>query len=171
VRIVVASIILLASVSITSAQKNEEDTLVDRLLSPRMSLINSAQDKKFSVANTNIPGRALPTQSWIPNKSFEKSFPTKALFRTNQFAVFHLRVGERAANISPKSGLIRANTIHPPSAPYASRTARENGRALTLNPFPADRPFSDKDKTWKDLGGREAPLTIEQVRELLNKNK
>src|SRR5438105_3026421 len=57
VRMIFASMALLAGLSVTSAQQ-QEDKLVDRILKPNMSLVNSAQKKKFDAAGTFVAKRA-----------------------------------------------------------------------------------------------------------------
>jgi len=43
--------------------------------------------------------------------------------------------------------------------------------AINSRGFADQRPFQEKGKSQKSLDRRNPPLTIEQVRELLNKNK
>ena len=54
---------------------------------------------------------------------------------------------------------------------YGTRVAPENGSNLAAAPFAGNRPFLGRGKSQKALSARDTPLTIEQVRELLNKNK
>jgi len=56
-------------------------------------------------------------------------------------------------------------------APYATQSARENGKNVPGTPFAGSRRFLVQGKSQKALNARDTPLTIEQVRELLNKNK
>ena len=46
-----------------------------------------------------------------------------------------------------------------------------NDRAIATGNFTNSRAFLDKGKSQKALSQQSKPLTIEQVRELLNKNK
>jgi len=60
---------------------------------------------------------------------------------------------------------------------YANQTARgvrdapQSDKKVATRTYAEDRPFLDEGKSQKSLNQQNAPLTIEQVRELLNKNK
>src|SRR5438046_3561101 len=60
---------------------------------------------------------------------------------------------------------------------YATRTARctrdapQSDKKIASHSYAENRPFLDQGKSQKSLNRQNAPLTIEQVRELLNKNK
>ena len=60
---------------------------------------------------------------------------------------------------------------------YANQTARgvrdapQSDKKITNRTYAENRPFLDEGKSQKSLNQQNAPLTIEQVRELLNKNK
>lgn len=51
------------------------------------------------------------------------------------------------------------------------RPATDREKKISGNDFAGNRPFSGQGKSQKALSARKSPLTIEQVRELLNKNK
>ena len=60
---------------------------------------------------------------------------------------------------------------------YPTRTARgprdapQSDKKVASRSYAENRPFLDQGKSQKSLNRKNAPLTIEQVRELLNKNK
>lgn len=60
---------------------------------------------------------------------------------------------------------------------YANQTARgvrdapQSDKKVAIRTYAENRPFLDEGKSQKSLNQQNAPLTIEQVRELLNKNK
>ena len=51
------------------------------------------------------------------------------------------------------------------------RHAADGEKKISGNDFARNRPFLGQGKSQKTLSARKPPLTIEQVRELLNKNK
>jgi hypothetical protein len=51
------------------------------------------------------------------------------------------------------------------------RGATEAGRVMATSDFAGKRPFLGQGKSQKALSQQDQPLSIEQVRELLNKNK
>ena len=51
------------------------------------------------------------------------------------------------------------------------RDAPQAGKKIASRAYAGTRPFLDEGKSQKSLNQQNAPLTIDQVRELLNKNK
>jgi hypothetical protein len=167
---IVASMALLASISATSAQE-QEGKLVDRILKPNMSLVNSAQNKQFGAGRTSVPKNVPSKSFYTSNRSLAKSFAAERAFSPPQFAARPFRAGDSTANISPKSQLPKNEMVYIASAADGTRIAPENGQSVAVTSFAGNRPFLGRGKSQKALSARDTPLTIEQVRELLNKNK
>jgi hypothetical protein len=167
---IVASMVLLAGVSATLAQEQERK-LVDRILRPDMSLVNSAQNKQFGVGEISGAKRVSPKNFHTPDRSLGKSFAAGRAFSTGQFDAPHFQAGDRAANTSARSQPAKPGPVHVVAAADSTRIAPENGSTLPAQPFAGNRPFLDRGKSQAALSARDTPLTIEQVRELLNKNK
>ena len=161
---------LLAVASATSAQE-QEGKLVDRILKPNMSLVNSAQNKQFAATEFSAAKRAPSHSFATPERSPEKSFATGSAFSPRQVAARHFQAGDTAANISTKSQLAKTDMVFVASAADAARVAPESSRSVAVASFAGNRPFLARGKSQKALSARDTPLTIEQVRELLNKNK
>jgi hypothetical protein len=51
------------------------------------------------------------------------------------------------------------------------RNAYDSNKSTSDRTFAGQRPFLDRGKSQKSLDRQNPPMTIEQVRELLNKNK
>ena len=66
---------------------------------------------------------------------------------------------------------MKTDTVHVASLADGARVAPESGRSVAVGSFAGNRPFLGRGKSQKALSARDTPLTIEQVRELLNKNK
>ena len=167
---IVASIALLAGISAASAQE-QEGKLVDRILKPNMSLVNSAQNKQFDAAGISVAKQAPSKSFYTPDKSLAKSFPAEPAFSPRQFAARHFRAGDTTAHVSTRSQLMKTGQVKVASAACGTRVAPENGSSLPVAPFAGNRPFLGRGKSQEALSARDKPLTIEQVRELLNKNK
>ena len=161
---------LLAGISAISAQE-QEAKLIDRILKPNMSLVSSGQDKQFIAAEIPVTKRARSTSFYIPDRSLGKSFAAGRAFSSRQLAAPPFRGGDTAANISPGAQLAKTRTVYVASASDGARVAPENGSSLAATSFPGSHPFLGRGKSQKALSARDTPLTIEQVRELLNKNK
>ena len=162
--------LLLAGVSAASAQEQERK-LVDRILKPNMSLVNCAQNKQFGVSEISVAKRTWSKNFYTPDRSLGKSFAPVRAFPSRQFAARHFRAGDTAANISARSRPAKSDMVYVVPAADFARVAPENGNSIAAAPFAGNRPFLGRGKSQKALSARDTPLTIEQVRELLNKNR
>jgi hypothetical protein len=167
---IVASMMLLAGISAASGQEQERK-LADRILRPNMSLVNSAQNKQFGVSEISVAKRASPKNFYTPDRPPGKSFAAGRAFSSRQFAPRPFSTGNTAANISPRSQVTKTDSVRVAAAAESTRSAPENGTSLAAAPFAGNRPFLGRGKSQEALSARDTPLTIEQVRELLNKNK
>jgi hypothetical protein len=157
----------------TAVAQEQERKLVDRLLKPNTALTNPAQNKKFSgerVAALDRPARTRTFYS--PEKTVARTFPAQSAFTPQQFAARHFRAGDSAAYISPRAQLKNNDVVIPtPAASAGSRVAPESSATVPAPEYAGSRPFLGRGKSQKALSAQDKPLTIEQVRELLNKSK
>ena len=157
----------------TASAQNQERRLIDRLLKPDMELANAEQNKRFS---DNRPGsfdKAARTATFYsPQKAVTKSFPGERTLTPREFAARHFRAGDSAAYISSRSQPPKSDTmIATPAATAGTRVASESNASAPVHEYADNRPFLGKGKSQKSLRALDKPLTIEQVRELLNKSK
>jgi hypothetical protein len=164
-------ILLLALLCSVRAQ-DQEKKLVDRLLKPDMTLQNDAQNKKFTGdGSVSINKRANVGTFYIHQKPSSKSFLGARDFSTSQFYSQTYHSGHNAYATSSQQTFGKAK------APYANQTARDigsapqSGKKVASRAYAGTRPFLDQGKSQKSLSKKNEPMTIEQVRELLNKNK
>jgi hypothetical protein len=161
---------VLVAISCVHAQE-QESKLVDRLLRPDMTLGNSAQNKKFNADRVSINKQATVGTFYVKEKSNSKTFSGAREFSTRQFNSQSFR-GSRSA-----SGISSQQVIENPRSVYGTRTARgprdapESAKKVPSRSFAENRPFLDQGKSQKSLNKQNSPMTVEQVRELLNKNK
>jgi len=172
VRIVVVLGIFVAATSASFAQK-QEGKLMDRLLRPNLALVNPGQNKKFANTSAAVVTKTARTKTFLAvPKSSQKTFSNQRTFTPQQFATRHFRAGDTAANISTRSQLTRNDIVIATStATEATRVAPESKETTPVRDYPGTRPFLDKGKSQKALSAQNRPLTIEEVRELLNKSK
>jgi opacity protein-like surface antigen len=165
-----ASLSLLAALSCARAQ-DQESKLIDRLLKPDMTLQSSAQNKKFVADRTSISKQATVGTFYVQKRSNSKSFYGMRDFFTRQF-VSHSYSGQRTA-----SGISSHQPIGNSRPAYAAQSARgprdafESEKKVASRSYADNRPFLDQGKSQKSLTRKNKPLTIDEVRELLNKNK
>jgi hypothetical protein len=164
--------ILLLAILCSASAQDQEKKLVDRLLKPDMSLQNDAQNKKFTGdGSATINKRANVGTFFIHKKPSSKSFSGTRDFSTSQFYSQTYRGGRTASEVSPHQ------TVANSKASYATQTARgvrdasQSGKKVGSSAYGGNRPFLVEGKSQKSLNRKNEPLTIEQVRELLNKNK
>jgi hypothetical protein len=153
--------------------QEQERKLIDRILKPNTTLENSAQNKKFSNTRSASFDKPLSLRPFYsPKKTAPKTFPEERTFTPQQFAARHFRAGDSAANLSTRSQLKNADTmIATPAANAGTRVAPESTTTTPVREYAGSRPFLEQGKSQKSLSAQNKPLTIEQVRELLNKSK
>ncbi|MDP9099297.1 MAG: hypothetical protein M3N48_09950 [Verrucomicrobiota bacterium] len=165
---------LFIGVTISLAQ-NQERKLIDRLLKPDTTLTNPAQNKKFANPRPASFDKPVSFRSFYsPKKTAPKTFLEARELTPRQFAARHFRAGDSTANVSPRSQLKNTDTmIATPAVNAGTRVAPESTTSKTtlVRDYPGTRPFLDQGKSQKSLSAQNKQLTIEQVRELLNKNK
>jgi hypothetical protein len=164
-------ILLLAVLCSTSAQ-DQEKKLVDRLLKPDMALQNDAQNKKFvGDGSASINKGANVGTFFVHKKPRSKDFGGTRDFSATQFYSQTYRGGRTAHEVSSQQ------TVANSKATYANQTARgvrnapQSGKKVASREYAGNRPFLGEGTRQKSLNRQNEPLTIEQVRELLNKNK
>jgi hypothetical protein len=150
--------------------QEQERKLLDRLLKPDSTLQNDAQNKKFVADKTLVDKRAHVATFYLQRKENGKNFSGTRDFPAQPFNGQSPNAAQgRTANISSRTT--------PPNSRYAtSSTKRLNqvpdaNKQTHTNDFSGNRPFLEQGKSQKSLSRQNPPLTIEQVRELLNKNK
>jgi hypothetical protein len=167
---VAISLLVLAALSYARGQ-DQERKLVDRLLKPDMTLQNDAQHKKFVADGASMNKRATVGTFYVQKKSNQKNFSGTGQFSTQEFnsQPFHSKRGTFQTSSQQAMGNSRSA--------YANKTARgvrdapQSDKKVATRTYAENRPFLDEGKSQKSLNQQNAPLTIEQVRELLNKNK
>jgi hypothetical protein len=146
--------------------------LVDRLLKPDMTLQNHAQNKKFTGdGSASINKRANVGAFFVHPKPHSKAFSGTEDFSTTQFYSQTYRGGRTAYEVSSKQTLPNSRSAFANQTARGVRDAPQSGKKVASRAYAGNRLFLDEGKSQKSLNRQNAPLTVEQVRELLNKNK
>lgn len=151
--------------------QDQERKLVDRLLRPDMTLQNSEQKKKFIADGASINKTARVGTFYVEKKQNSKAFSGTREFPTRaaQSRQFH---GSRSAfENSSQQGVGNWQRAYPTQTARGSRNAPQSDKKVASRTYAENRPFLDQGKSQKSLNRQNKPLTIDQVRELLNKNK
>ena len=164
------SVSLLIALSCLRAQ-DQERKLVDRLLKPDMSLQNSEQKKKFVADGTSINKKANVGSFHVEKKSNLKTFSGTRELSTQQFNSGPFHGSHSAYENSSQQATGNSRRAYPTQPARGPRDAPQSDKKVTSRAYAENRPFLDQGKSQKSLNRQNAPLTIDQVRELLNKNK
>jgi hypothetical protein len=152
--------------------QDQEKKLVDRLLKPDMTLRNDAQNKKFTGdGSASINKRANIGTFYVHQKPHTKNFAGTRDFSTTQFYSQTYRGGRTAYEVSAQQSLANSKATYASQTAHGVRDASQSGKKVASGAYAGNRPFLDEGKSQKSLNRQNQPLTIEQVRELLNKNK
>jgi len=144
---------------------------VDRLLRPDMALQNEGQNKKFIADGASINKRATVGTFYLHKKPNQKRFSATGQFSTGEFnsQAFHGR--HTAFNTSSHQTIANSRPAYADQTASGVRDAPQSDKKIASRAYSENRPFLEQGKSQKALNRQNAPLTIEQVRELLNKNK
>jgi hypothetical protein len=161
---------LLTALSCLKAQ-DQERKLVDRLLRPDMSLQSTEQKKKFVADGASISKKASVDTFYVEKKSNSKTFSGTRVFSTLQFNSRLFHGNHSAFENSAQQPVGKSRLTYSTRSASAAREAPQSDKKAASRAYAENRPFLDQGKSQKSLNRQNAPLTIEQVRELLNKNK
>jgi hypothetical protein len=164
--------ILLLAVLCSASAQDQEKKLVDRLLKPDMALENDAQNKKFTGdGSASINKRASVGTFYLHQKPRSKNFSGTRDFSTTQFYSKTYHGGRSAYEVSSHQPMANSRPVYANQTARGVRDAPQSGKKVASRGYAGSRPFLDEGKSQKSLNRQNAPLTIDQVRELLNKNK
>jgi hypothetical protein len=169
-KLAAACLLLLTPVACVRAQE-QESKLLDRLLRPDMTLGNPAQNKKFVADRTSINKQATVGTFYVQKKSDSKNFTGTRDFSARQFDSEPFRGQRSASGISSQQALGNSRAAYATQTARGLRNAPQSDKKVVSPSYAENRPFLDKGKSQKALTRKNKPLTIEEVRELLNKNK
>ena len=154
------------------ANAQEQDRkLLDRLLKPDTTLQNASQNKQFVPGGSNVSKQARTKSFYIPERRPEKQFFLSRLFGTKKYETHGSRFEKQQANLTTRSQLTKVDVPYSTPAYAGVKTSADSDKTVDASEFRDQRPFLVQGKSQKALSRQDRPLTIEQVRELLNKNK
>jgi hypothetical protein len=169
VRPAVIAAILFASATAGNAQQQERK-LIDRLLRPDFSLQNNAQHKQFVAEGTVTTKKATTKTFYVFGRSPEKKYTNVRNASVTEFQTKPSPLAQQKANTGSRTTLNKVYAPYP-AATYATHGAVEAEKAIEAYEYADTRPFLVQGKSQKSLSAQDRPLTIEEVRDLLNKNK
>jgi len=137
-----------------------------------MTLQNGAQNKKFmGDGSASINKRASVGAFYVHQKPRSKNYSGTRDFSTTQFNSQIYRGGRSAYEVSSQQTLTNSKATYATQTARGVRDAPQSGKKVASRAYAGNRPFLNEGTNQKSLNRQNEPLTIEQVRELLNKNK
>lgn len=163
------SVVIWASVA---SGQEQERKLVQRLLEPDMELKNDAQGKQF-VADHGGPmnKQASVGSFYVQKKKNPRTFTGTRDVATGQFHGKNFRGSKEAAAAKSEREIVNAHRDIATGNVRDVRPAHDTAKVVDGRDYSGKRQFLERGKSQKSLDRQNPPLTIDQVRELLNKNK
>jgi hypothetical protein len=150
--------------------QEQEGKLMTRLMRPDMALGNSSQNKTFVADKATVDRHAHVSAFYLEKKHEAQTYSNTHAFDAGQFST-------RSYNhVTTGNSLLAARSTSPmrsydtPSA-RTSVELRDAHNSVASSDFAGNRTFLDKGKSQKSLDRKNKPMTIDDIRELLNKNK
>jgi hypothetical protein len=152
--------------------QEQESKLVDRLLRPDMAMSNPAQTKQFSGGSRQEMSKSANVKEFSATASnAPKEFGGKKNFLSRIFGGHQFHGGDTNADVSTRSIASTAPATIGTQTSSLARSNSDGGKAVGTRQFAATGPFLERGKSQKALSAQDTPLTVDQVRELLNRNK
>ena len=151
--------------------QRQEQSLIDRLLRPDMTLKNTAQGKKFVTRTAPDSKSKTVGTFYVESRTPEKSFTAPRSLTTKNLHPSVFNGAGKAAPLPKKNQSLSSPDTFSTSSVVQVRETTDNDKKVPPRTFTGEQSFLVRGKSQKALDRKNLPLTVEQVRELLNKNK
>ena len=151
--------------------QDQERKLIDRIMKPNMTLENEAQSKKFVADRTSVHKKAHVGTFNFQQKSPAKNYRGTRNFSSQQFNSQEFAQTDHAVANNVAGKKASSSTYAEASKTKPTRTAHDQDRGQASRDYAGNRPYLEQGKSQKSLNRKNKPMTIDEVRELLNKNK
>jgi hypothetical protein len=169
VRCLATFCLILLCAPLVKAQ-HQEPSLIDRLLRPNMELQNNAQGRKFTTNSAFVERRRTPGTFYLRPNSTKKQFADVRIYSAPAIPSRPFNV-DRGTVATTQSQSVKADAQFGTSSVRDVRETHDAHSEVTGRSFADQGAFQEQGKSQKSLDRKNPPLTIDQVRELLNKNK
>ena len=151
--------------------QEQEQKLVDRLLKPDTTLENSAQKKTFVADGASVDKRANVSAFYFKQKTKPRDFRGSRDYSVREFNSNSFYAGRDDSAFATRS-TSSPRTYAASTSPLVRKSNDADKHAATRD-YAGQRPFLDRGKSEKSLEfqRKNKPMSVEDVRELLNKNK
>jgi hypothetical protein len=151
--------------------QQQERKLEERIMKPDMSLQNDAQNKNFTADKTSVKKRARVSTFYVQQGSRTKNYSGTRNYSAREFNAgsFHNENEAVARNLSAKQA--ETSTYSATSRTQNGHPVHDHDKAQPGRDYAGNRPYLEKGKSQKFLNRKNRPMTIDEVRDLLNKNR
>jgi hypothetical protein len=165
-------LLCLSGFSLPLRAQEQESKLADRLLRPDMSLANPAQDKKFTTVGGTPVDRKFEAKSFSTgDEHAQKTFGGTKSFFARIFGTRTFSRAAAAAHAKNNADMAYASTQFATNQSSLVRTSSDSAQAAPVREYADQHPFHGKGTRQEILSQQNKPLTIDEVRELLNRSK
>jgi hypothetical protein len=163
---------ILLLVAAESAHAQQQDRkLMDRLLKPDTTLVSPEQNKQFAFRGTTMT-KTAPTKSfYVPGRSDEKRFTATSEIAPSSYRTNASPDANRPAILPSRSAAPTSENRYPVRDYTNAHSLADAEKTVDTSAYSGTRAFLVRGKSQKALSAHDKPLTIDEVRELLNKNK
>ena len=151
--------------------QDQERKLIDCLLRPDMELKNDAQSKKFIADRKALNKQANVSTFHVQREITPGRFSDTKKLSAPEYGTGSFRAEKREAKTSSGHEIVNVDCQLPMKSTSDVHAIHDSNRVAQSGEFTGKRPFLDHGKSQKSLYQKNKPLTIDEVRELLNKNK
>jgi hypothetical protein len=151
--------------------QDQERKLIDRLLRPDMELKNEAQSKKFVAGRMSVNKQANISTFHVQRKVMPSRYLGTKKLLAPEYGAGSFPDRKRQANTTSRNEIANAQRQLPTRLTSDVHAFHDSNRVAQSGEFTGQRPFLDQGKSQRSLYQKNEPLTIDEVRELLNKNK
>ena len=139
---------------------------------PNMSLTDPAQNRKFNAVEGTSVDKRFETKSFsgAEAQTSAKSFWGLRSFLSKSFGTGKFARAEAAAEAKASAEMAFASTEFAIGKSALIRAAPSTEKTIPTRAYAGTRPFLAKGTRQQQLSAQSHPMTIEEVRELLNKN-
>ena len=140
-------------------------------MEPDMKLGNEAQHKKFTADKTSVNRKANVNAFYVQQRSNSKQFSGSRQYSAREFNSRNFEQGDQAVARDVSSQKAVDWTYSASGKTASTHTARDQNKTQASRDYTGNRPYLEKGKSQKSLSRKNKPMTIDEVRDLLNKNK
>jgi hypothetical protein len=150
----------------------QESQIMERMMRPNMNLSNPAQDKKFTaVEGTPVEKKFEAKNFYAGETQSAKSFSGTRSFLSKAFGTGKYARAAAAASYRKNADLAFASTAFETRKSALVRESSFAKKSSATRDYAYNRPFLGKGTRQKQLSAQDKPMSIEEVRELLNKGR